>query len=150
MAFKFRLIGTGSHPFHRDFVVRKEQTFYDFHNAIQKELGYDKNQLASFFLANNNWEKGLEINLFDMTEDTFTPVIIMEKTQLCELITEEKQRLLYVFDFFSDRAFFIELLSIIPDSEGAVYPRCTSGWGVPPQQIKIEDPGIQGSLFDEE
>jgi hypothetical protein len=139
MAFRFRLIGTGSHPFHRDIEVRECQTFYDFHNAIQEELGYDKNQLASFFLANGNWEKGLEINLFDMAEDTFTPVIIMESTQLCELITEEKQRLLYVFDFFSNRAFFIELLELVPDCPHVTYPRCISGWGEPPLQIKIED-----------
>ena len=139
MVYKFRLIGSNKEPFYRDFEIKDDQTFFDFHIAIQEELGYDNNQMASFFLADNKWEKGLEINLFDMTEDSFTPVIIMEKTQLCELFTEENQRLLYVFDFFSHRSFFIELLSIVPEKSGKKYPDCTSGQGNPPEQIIITD-----------
>ncbi len=139
MVYKLRVVGTGKDTFYRDFEIRRDQTFYDFHIAIQNELAYDKNQMASFFLANNKWEKGLEINIFDMAEDTFTPVIIMDNTQLCELLFEEKQRLLYVFDFFSDRAFFIELLSITPSDKEKNYPVCTSGEGTPPKQIIIDD-----------
>ncbi|MFO7924777.1 MAG: hypothetical protein R6U58_13920 [Bacteroidales bacterium] len=142
MIFKFRLIGTGKEPFYRDIEIRENHTFFDLHNAIQDELGYDKKQMASFFLANNKWEKGLEINLFDMAEDSHTPVIIMDKTRLCDLIKEEKQRLLYLFDFFSDRAFFIELLSIITEDKNKNYPFCSSGKGRPPEQIIIEDPDL--------
>ncbi len=142
MIYKFRVVGTGKEPFYRNFETKDTHTFLDFHNAIQTELQYDRNQLASFFLANSKWEKGLEINLLDMTTDSYTPVIIMEKTQLCELLTEENQRLLYVFDFFSDRAFFIELLSIGPEVAGIAYPRCTEGRGDPPEQIIIEDIGF--------
>ncbi len=140
MIFRFRIIGKGNEPFYRDFEIRDDQTFYDFHVAIQNELGYDKNQLASFFLASNKWEKGLEINLTDMTEDTFTPVIVMERTQLCELISQKSRRLLYVFDFFSDRAFFIELTSITQPGENLTYPRCIAGKGNPPEQITIQTP----------
>ncbi len=139
MLFRFRLIGKGNQPFFRDFEIRKDQTFYDLHNLIQDELEYDKNQLASFYLADNNWEKGLEINLFDMTEDTFKPVITMERTLLSELVFNVTQRLLYVFDFFSDRAFFIELISITPCRESRGYPRCVAGAGVPPEQLIIDD-----------
>ncbi len=142
MVFKFRLVGTGKEPFFREFEIKDNQTFFDFHNAIQEELGYDNNQMASFYLANNKWEKGLEINLFDMTDDTFTPVIIMDSTQLCELLSEEKQRLLYVFDFFSDRAFYIELLSKNPEEKNKKYPECTAGRGNPPDQLVIEDKDI--------
>jgi hypothetical protein len=138
MLFTFRLIGTDKQPFFRDFEIREDHTFYDLHTAIQNELGYDRKQLASFYLANNSWEKGLEINLVDMTQDTFTPVITMDQTKLHELITEKDQRLLYVFDFFSNRAFFIELLSITQPVEGMPYPRCISGRGMPPEQIMIE------------
>jgi hypothetical protein len=138
MLFTFRLIGTDNQPFFRDFEIREDQTFYDLHTAIQGELGYDRKHLASFYLADSKWEKGLEINLVDMTQDTFTPVIIMDQTRLHELITEKGQRLLYVFDFFSDRAFFIELVSIRQPEEGRPYPRCSSGGGAPPEQIIIE------------
>jgi hypothetical protein len=140
MVLEFRMVGSSTGPFFRTFEMKSAQTFFDFHVAIQEELGFDKNQLASFFLANNSWEKGLEINLFDMTEDTYTPVIVMERTQLCELLTEEGQRLIYVFDFFSDRFFFIEMISVSLEDKDKTYPVCTSGQGMPPQQIIIEDP----------
>jgi hypothetical protein len=138
MVYRLRLVGSGDAPFYRIFELREDQTFFDFHDVIQDELGYDKHQLASFFLADNKWEKGLEINLFDMTEDSFTPVIIMDRTQLCELLSEEKQRLLYVFDFFSHRSFFIELIAIIPPEINRIYPVCISGKGDPPGQIIME------------
>jgi hypothetical protein len=142
MIYKFRLLGGGDRPFYRDFQLNDNHTFLDFHKAIQEELGYDKNQMASFFLANSKWERGLEINLFDMTEDSFTPVIIMEQTELNELINEEKQRLLYLFDFFSDRAFYIELNSIIPEDKNKTGPICTGGKGNPPDQIIIGDTNL--------
>lgn len=136
MVFRFRMLGTHGLPFYRDFEIREDQSFYDFHSAIQDELGYDKTQLASFFLANENWEKGLEINLFDMQEDSFTPVIDMD-IKLRELIGGRNQRLLYVFDFFSYRAFYLELLDVIPPGNDKAYPCCISGTGAPPEQIII-------------
>ena len=142
MVYSLRILGTGKGMFYRDFEIKATQTFYDFHIAIQDELGYDKKQMASFFLANNKWEKGLEINIFDMTEDTHTPVIIMDRTQLCELLSEEKQRLLYVFDFFSDRAFYIELVNIFSPGKNREYPCCTGGTGDPPPQIIYDEPGM--------
>ncbi len=142
MVFTFRLVGTGKDPFFRDFEISGNQTFFDFHHAIQDELGYDKKQMTSFYLADNKWEKGLEINLFDMSDESHTPVIIMEKTRLCELISEPKQRLLYLFDFFSNRAFYIELIEIKQKVPGRTYPACTARGGAPPEQIIIEDPDI--------
>ncbi|TVR70990.1 MAG: hypothetical protein EA408_10010 [Marinilabiliales bacterium] len=142
MVFTFRLVGTGKDPFFRDFEISGNQTFFDFHLAIQDELRYDKKQMASFYLADNKWEKGLEINLFDMSDESHTPVIIMEETRLCELISETRQRLLYLFDFFSNRAFYIELVEINHKDPGKTYPDCTARGGVPPAQIIIEDPDI--------
>ncbi len=136
MVFRFRLIGTDEHPFYRDFEIMENQTFFDFHTAILDELGYAKNQLASFFLADDNWEKGLEINLFDMAEDSFTPVTDMD-IKLHELIGGRNRRLLYVFDFFSDRAFYLELNMVIPPGNDKDYPCCISGSGAPPRQTII-------------
>ncbi len=141
MIYRLRLLGAGKEPFYRDFEIKSTQTFYDFHLAIQNELNFDKTQMASFYLSNNNWEQGLEINIFDMSEDTYTPVIIMDSTQLCELLSEENRRLLYVFDFFSNRKFYIELVDICSSQEKKAYPYCLERKGNPPKQIIIDDPG---------
>ena len=38
---------------------------------------------------------------------------VMKETPISELIEDEKQKLLYVFDYMTERCFFIELTEII-------------------------------------
>ena len=62
-------------------------------------------------------------------EDTF----VMKDTRLSELLEDEKQKLIYVFDPLTERVFFIELSEIITgkDLEHAV---CSRKEGNPPKQ----------------
>jgi hypothetical protein len=126
--------------FFRDFEIRDEQTFYDFHQAIQEELGYDTSQLASFFLSTKHWEKGLEFTLFEMSdphsEDNNS--MTMDMAKLSEYIAANKQHLLYVYDFFSERAFFLELVKVKEDNTDKKYPVCVEGRGEAPEQIIID------------
>ena len=66
--------------------------------------------MTSFFICDDYWEKETEITLEDMgqgssEEDTF----VMKDTRLSELLEDEKQKLIYVFDPLAERVFFIEL-----------------------------------------
>ncbi len=108
MIFLFRIISDENPDFFRDLVAGGSDTFLDFHNTLQKELGYDPSQLASFFITNHQWEKEQEITLIDMNQDPDIETFTMEQATLEEHIGEINQRLLYLFDFFSDRAFFID------------------------------------------
>ena len=38
---------------------------------------------------------------------------VMKETTISELVEDEKQKLLYVFDYMTERCFFIELSEII-------------------------------------
>ena len=58
---------------------------------------------------------------------------VMEDTALDELIEEEKQRLLYVFDPLAERVFFIELSEIIP-GKSIAEPICSRKEGKAPKQ----------------
>ena len=110
MIYLFRIISNEDQEFYRDLVIEGSDTFLDFHSALQKDLGYDPSQLASFFITNEHWEKQQEITLIDMMQDPEQLAITMDQATLDEFITEETQRMIYVFDFFAERAFFIELL----------------------------------------
>ena len=84
--------------------------------------------------GDDDWEKEIEITLEDMgtgssEEDTF----VMKDTRLSELLEDEKQKLIYVFDPLTERVFFIELSEIITgkDLEHAV---CSRKEGNPPKQ----------------
>ena len=66
MVYKFVVLSDEDESFVREFEFLDTHTLLDFHNLIQDELEFDKSQLASFFMATDNWEKEEEFTLFDM------------------------------------------------------------------------------------
>ena len=102
MVYKFRIISDEVDDFLREIKIDSEASFYDLHEAILKCTGYKDDQMTSFFICDDDWEKEIEITLEDMgngssEEDTF----VMKDTPLNELLEDEKQKLLYVFDVYS-------------------------------------------------
>ncbi len=147
MIYLFRIISDENPDFYRDLVAGGTDTFLDFHSTLQKELGYDPTQLASFFITNANWEKEMEITLIDMMQEPGVTSFTMDQVTLEEHISELNQRMLYLFDFFSERAFFIELIEM----EDQISPRQTPFIGhrqgdAPPQlaldQLMDESPEL--------
>jgi hypothetical protein len=138
MIYLFRIISDEDQEFYRDLVIDGSDTFLDFHRVLQQDLRYDPSLLASFFITNENWEKKQEITLIDMMDDPEVPAVTMEQVTLDEYVTEEAQRMIYVFDFFSERAFFIELL----EQSDLVSPRETpfigDARGEPPPQTALD------------
>ena len=131
MVYKFVLLSDEDESFVREFEFLDTHTLIDFHNLIQEELEFDKSQMASFFMATDNWEKEEEFTLFDMGTGSST----METAVLEDIIFRKNQKLLYVFDFFNDRALFIEYTGETREIEGRELPTCTNSKGVPPKQV---------------
>jgi hypothetical protein len=153
MIYTFRILSHEEEDFVRDIEIRSDQTFFNFHNAIQNELKWDKSQMASFIITNDQWEKEKEIGLFDMSEDGSSDIPVMDKAVLQNFIQKERQKILYIHDFFSERALFIETVNISEENKGNNYPRCTRSEGRIPQQILIEDNNIDEipyGVFEEE
>ncbi len=144
MVFRFRMISNEVDGFFRDFEIRDIQNFYDFHKIIQEELDYDTSQLASFFISNKDWEKGMELTLLDMSDPDgqYGNSAAMEDVRLAEFVTKKKQHLLYVYDFFTERMFFLELVEVREDDTDKKYPVCIERRGDPPPQIMIQDGDI--------
>ena len=138
MIYLFRIISDEDQEFCRDLVIDGSDTFLDFHQALQENLGYDPSQLASFFITNEVWEKQQEITLIDMMQDPDLPVVIMDQVTLDEQITEVSQRMIYLFDFFSDRAFFIELLETSDQTSSKDTPFIGYAKGEAPPQLSLD------------
>lgn len=134
MVYRFTIISDEVDNFRREIQIDSDATFLDFHNAILKSVGYPNDQMTSFFVCDDNWEKETEVTLEDMGTSSDEDSWIMEETPLNELLEEEKQHLLYIFDPLADRAFFIELTEIITgkDLDEAI---CTKQTGDAPQQL---------------
>jgi len=154
MIYLFHIISDEDQGFYRDLVIDGSDTFLDFHHALQENLGYDPSQLASFFITNEMWEKQQEITLIDMMQEQGLSTATMEQATLEEYITDETQRMIYVFDFFSERAFFIELLEQSDQTSPRDTPFIGHGEGEAPPQVVLDllmdDPDSTLEDFDPE
>lgn len=139
------MISNEAEGFVRDFELQGNQTFYDFHLAIQKNLEYDNSQIASFQITDQSWVMTKELTLFDLDEDNLN-IAPMDVATIDEFVTDPKQRLLYMFDMFNDRALFIELVGKFKETESKKFPCCIFEKGEPPVQIKL-DAGTGSNIF---
>lgn len=139
MVYKFRLVSDEVDNFKREIDIDADATFLDLRNAICDSVGYDKEQMHSFFLCDEGWEKGREITLEDMGSDSSEDVYLMEDTVLSDFIEDEGQRMIFVFDYITDRAFFLEMKKSTP-GRSLKDPVCTLAMGNPPSEsVDLDD-----------
>lgn len=150
MIYKFRILSDEDKDFARELLICDSGSFLDFHNCLQKDLGYDPMQLASFFITNSNWEKKTQITLIDMMDEENENVITMDQAVLKDYLKGNGDRMLYVFDFFSERSFFIELTETVNIEDKHPDAKIVFSHGDPPEQINLGlDMGIPDD-FDED
>lgn len=133
MVYKFRIVSDEVENFKREIEIDADATFLDLRNAICDSVNYDKGQMSSFFLCDEGWEKGKEITLEDMGFDASDDVFLMDECVLSDFIEDEGQRLIFVFDYLTDRAFFMEMKTSTPGRHLSE-PVCTLSMGNPPSQ----------------
>lgn len=148
MIYRFTIISDEVDDFVREIQIDPEATFFDLHEAILKAANYTNDQMTTFFICDDDWEKEKEITLEEMDNNPEMDSWIMKETRLNELIEDEKQKLLYVFDYMTERCFFIELSEIITGKEikGA---KCTKKSGEAPKQtVDFEEMVAGGGSLD--
>ena len=134
MVYKFVLLSDEVDEFRRDILIDSDATFFELHEAILESVGYTKDQMASFFICDDDWNKEQEITLVEMDTSSDEDSFVMDYIQLSEWIEEEKQKLLYVFEYLTEHSFFMELREIVT---GKSQPKaeCVFKKGKPPVQI---------------
>jgi hypothetical protein len=160
--YKFRLLSDINDDFVRDIEIQANQTFFDFHNAINQCVKMNGQELASFHICDQKWNKLQEITLIDMIgmeepgeeSKTVEETYIMKDSVIRDFINEPHQRLLYEYDFLSQSAFFIELLNVHKQKDDGPYPKCTFKKGdmeqqSVPQPILEEEEELNGQLLHE-
>lgn len=139
MLYRFILISDEVEDFMREIQIDADATFLDFHKAILKTCGYPDDQMTSFTICENGWERVQEITLEDMSSSADEDSYVMAKTRLSDFLEEEKQHLLYTFDPLGGRVFFIELSEIIT-GKSLKEPKVTRQAGEPPvQQLDFDE-----------
>jgi hypothetical protein len=138
MVYQFTILSDESDDFLRVIEINAEAVFFELHEAILKSANYSHDQITSFFLCTDGWEREQEVTLMEMDVASEYDNLVMDSTVLEDYITDEGQRLQYVFDMMFDRAFFIELTEIITGKtlEKAV---CVEKTGKAPEQMITEE-----------
>jgi len=144
MIYHFKIISQESKNFKLEVELADNHSFFDFHTIIQKSLGYESHQLASFFISDTKWLKIKEISMLDLGMNG-AAYFIMQKTRLQDLIHSKDQKLIYTFDFLNDRSLFIELTEIIME-KNLREPLVTSKIGDTPVQVLGEELEAQSAV----
>ena len=139
MVYKFVIVSDEVEDFKRVIKIDADATFKEFNDAILDAVGYTHDQMTSFFICEDGWEKRTEVTLMDMGSDSDEDIWLMDSTRLCDLVEDEGQRLMFVFDYMTDRAFFMELRETIP-GETLDVPVCSKSVGdAPAQTVDFEE-----------
>lgn len=133
MVYRFLLLSDEVDDFRREIKISSEASFLDLHKAIAKSVDFDEKEMCSFFICDDDWSKRNEITLVDMGAPSDEETYLMENTPLEELLEDEHQKLLYVFDYMTERAFFMELSEIIT-GKNLKKAVCSISVGTPPMQ----------------
>ena len=152
MVFRFRMLSDENDNFVRDYEVMYDMTLLEFHDFIIQSLEYEP-CMASFFTADKLWERQREFTLMDMNEDGEEETETMEHTHLGQIIHKLRDRLIYLFDVFGDRAYYLELTGVYEAEEAGCYPREIFARAEVPDQYdpskNVMEEEEEGSIFDE-
>ena len=151
MILKFRMLSDENDNFVRDFEVDPMMKLSEFHDFIIKSISYD-DCMASFFTADEEWQRCREFTLMDMGDigyDGEDAPLPMSKTSLAEIIVADYTRLIYLFDMFADRAYYLELTGAKEAEPGFEYPRVSFENAPAPDQYDPDATEDSGSIFDE-
>ncbi|MDR3226833.1 MAG: plasmid pRiA4b ORF-3 family protein [Prevotellaceae bacterium] len=127
--YKYKIAISDNKNFARECEIEDSSTLYDFHRYIQNELDFDDAQLAIFFISNQNWERIKAIPLFDLGDGSMDSILIED------LVNDEENNLLYVFDMYHNRHLQVEFMFEVEATHRASYPRTVDAKGNPPNQF---------------
>lgn len=152
--FKFRVIVDTEEDVFRDIEIETDDTFQSLHNAILSAFDFEEGEMASFYMSNDEWERGEEITLMEMGEGAEPGGIkTMSGLSLETLIQSPEEKLIYVYDFLRMWCFYLELVEVKKAAASTIYPRVALVFGDAPAQDSKEvdlfgDMGASGEGTD--
>ena len=138
MIYKFLIGSEEAENFKLEIAIDSSDTFLRLRNTILDAAGYDKNQMDSFVICDDDWSKEKEVTYYDMDTDTDEDIWIMEDTPLDELLEDDGQKMKFVFDYMTERYFYMILKETVP-GKSLHDPLCQRKEGKAPQEVLVAD-----------
>ena len=117
MVYKFKIISDKVEDFVLHIDADAKNTFFELHEAIQIACKYDPSELATFYLADEEWDKGFEITLFENQLSKQQSLGLMKQTELGDLLKEQEDKLIYTFDVINQKSLYIQLNKIVMEEK---------------------------------
>ena len=115
----------------RDIEINKKDALVEFHKSIITSFGFSNNEIASFYLSDNQWNQGEEISLFSFEDQDNK---LMSDILINYVINNQNNKLIYVYDFLHMWTFLIELIEVAEDIKGIDYPNIIFSKGEIPEK----------------
>lgn len=122
----------------RDIAIDNEEDFETFYQTIISAFDLDNNQMASFFVSDEDWNKGEEITLMDMGFDEGNPPKIMAENKISDFVETTSQKFILVYDFLNMWIFLIELQEVL--KEDIAKPTVLMKVGEVPEEMRSNSP----------
>ena len=117
MVFRFKVISDKVENFALHIDADAKNTFFELHEAIQDECKYNPSEIATFFLADEEWDKGLEITMFKNNFQKQNNALTMKNATLGDYLNAKEDKLIYVFDVINQKSLYIELNEIVMEKK---------------------------------
>ena len=150
MIYRMRVILDTETDVIRDFEIEATATLEELHDAVSQSFGFAGNEMASFYRSDENWIQGEELPLVDMGVGEET----LNEKPLNNILSENENRLIYVYDFLNLWTFFVELMETAEKDHLKGYPSLIFSHGevpeTPPDKDFIAEEGIEESINEED
>ena len=153
--YKIRIILDSKEDVIRTLLIDPTINLENLHLIIAKSFGFKGQEMASFYRTDSEWNQGEEIPLFNMEESG--EGISMQTCILKDILPEESNKLIYVYDFLKMWTFYVDLIEISNEKKEGL-PQCILSVGQIPDEApekkfvaqKIDDGyGNEGDFDDE-
>lgn len=149
--YRFRVLIDHPSEAFRDVEIQSEQSFLDLHKAIKDAFGFIGQEMACFYVSDEEWGKGAEIPLADLGfgHDGDEVPALMDQVFISDHMRSTNQRFIYAYDFLHLWMFMVELISASEPEDGVAYPRVVMSMKEAPDEHSKED-DLSAGIMEED
>ena len=144
MIYRMRIILDTEIDVIRDLEIEATATLEKLHDAVSQSFGFAGNEMACFYRSDENWAQGEELPLVDMGVGEKP----LNEKPLNKVLSEDENRLIYLYDFLKLWTFFVELVETAEKDNHKDYPNLIFSHGEVPETPPHKDFVVQ-ERFDE-
>lgn len=148
--YRFRVSFEDYEDVYRDIDMPSKSTFIDLHNEVHKSTGYNAEVSSSFYVSNDQWKKGTEIAHLPTQRKKDAAVLLMEDIRLSKFIDDPHQKFYYIYNFDRPYDFHVELIKILKEEDGKLYPAIFKSVGLAPKPIAAANFPVSSEVDDDD